>query len=137
MKILSSIEIIKSNPERYYLTAKPTGPELVSLLVKDALFAGEIDISIKNYEGWFVISSQSDWLIRNHKGLSDWKGIFNSLIPFPEKGELQHRSEIFLMAFAESIFVFSLCKEEVIKGAKPQNIEEHITGGGFSIFFKM
>ena len=137
MKVLSSIDIIKSNPEKYYLPPNPSGQELASLLVRDALVLGETDVTVTQREKWFVVSSHTDWLVRNFKNINNWGEIFNSLIPFPELGEHQHRSEIFINAFAEHIIISSGNKCVSLKGGTPTQPDKFIIKKEFSVCFKM
>lgn len=136
------IEIVRNNPERYLGSENISGATLSSLIEQDAnlLDCGEVSTFV--IDGWYIVSADGDWIKKNSQGIDSWLEVFKKLMPLPESGVNAIRHEIFLMAFAESVFISEKGSVVLLKGDFPSDsvlecIEREGLEERFSVGFYM
>ncbi|MDP5209742.1 hypothetical protein [Microbulbifer sp. 2205BS26-8] len=100
---------------------KISGNILLSLIEQDANLLGCGEVGAHIIDGWYIVSSSSDWIKKNSQNIDSWLEVFKKLIPMSEAGVNAIRHEIFLMAFAESVFILEKGNVVLLKGDFPSD----------------
>jgi len=88
----------------YVPGGKPRGEYLASQLVMEALFLGAHDVCVQHVNGWWLVSSSSDWLVESSG--EQLSILFSEIVPLPEAGDNSMRAEVLLTAFAQDVVTF-------------------------------
>lgn len=97
---------------RKFLGDGPVGKTIASSLIGSLVFLNATPAYVETEEGWWIISSDVDWLA----DLS--LDPFNRIIPMPEAGSNQHRSEIIASSFACALVSICSTKRNWIIGSE-------------------
>jgi hypothetical protein len=78
-----------------------SGQQLVGQLVRDLTVTGSLPLGVDYVEGWWVVSSEKDWLLIPSGSIT--LRSFEHIVHFPEAGREASHSEILLSAFANAV----------------------------------
>jgi hypothetical protein len=111
----SSAEFVRANPQPFI--GPGVQPDLRSLaagLAEDALMLGISSVTIEQFQEWFVVAAEHDWLTRN----TDLSLVecFHRIQRFPEHRENSNRTPVVVTAFAANVLVLGSEGPTVIQG---------------------
>lgn len=132
-------QLIKNNPEKYVTNPGAPALDIASHLMTDALSLSAKKVMVQQFNNWFLISAEIDWVRVNLDNIKDISVVFSRLIAIPEKGVNSFRGEVLAYAFSTSCFVYEDEKTYVIKGDVPpiEVVELHPQDLTFSVGFSI
>jgi hypothetical protein len=78
-----------------------SGQQLAGQLVRDLILTGSVPFGVDYIDGWWVVSSEKDWLLLPSGSIT--LRSFKHIVHFPEAGREACHSEILLSAFADAV----------------------------------
>lgn len=120
---------------------KMCGWQLATQLVRDLLLAGSMPFRVDCVDGWWLVSSDKDWLFT--QGGAATLQSFKQIVHFPEAGREACHSEILLSAFADAVvtqggggeLIWIIGDQE--RWILPKQILGHLARSGRSVVFKL
>ena len=121
---LDAVAALQAHPRWYFRSGAFSVPEMLALLVSEATDYGSRDLSIVTLDGWWVVSSQHDWLEGDVSP-------FLALVPDSRSGRNAARIEVILTAFCLSVWTsFRGSSYDVTaSGAPPASVHEILADG--------
>lgn len=113
-----------SNPERIFRRGTPNYIELITGIITNALILKTRSIQIKSFDDWWIVSSDSDWLLTDNP--SSPESLFERLHAFPEGGSNSCRIEFILKVFANDIVIADNNSMQIIKGEAPEGLTKKL-----------
>ena len=121
IKVINAEEHVIQRQEMYFGSRGANPESICSAIAEGALILGAKEINIKEYKGWWLVSSDVDWLNLPSKIKSDEKLLFEKLYGFPEAGVNWHRSEIMAKIFSECCFTVLNNELSLVSGELPES----------------
>jgi hypothetical protein len=110
----SPLEFVRSRPELYTGVDRPDADLLVSFLIRGILPLTSELISVRRFEGWYLIACAEDWI-----ALCDIKPdqcVFTQIVLFPEVSPSGYHPEVLLAAFGTDVLTATPEESRVITG---------------------
>ncbi|HEY0922998.1 hypothetical protein [Rheinheimera pacifica] len=139
IKLPSACQLIKKNPGQYVTNPESPALDIASHLMTDALSLSAKKVVVQQFNDWFLVSAEKDWVRDNLDNIKDLSVVFSRLIAIPEKGINSFRGEVLAYAFSTSCFVYENRTTCVIKGDAPPRavIDLQPPGLPFSVGFSI
>lgn len=141
IKVIKAEEHVIKNQKMYFGSRGANPEEICSAIAEGALILGATETNIKNHKGWWLVSSEVDWLKLPSIIEIDEKSIFERFYGFPEAGVNWHRSEIMAKIFSECCFTVAYNDISLVSGEMPESntlkvLKEYSSKWARTIVFK-
>jgi hypothetical protein len=105
---------------------KPWGKKFAASLIEELVYLTAIPACVENVDGWWIISSEEDWLATVEGNIS--LKAFSQFMPDPAKRVNSSRSEVIIAALADAVVTCGREGTTWINGDKDQwTLPEKIT----------
>jgi hypothetical protein len=101
---------------QFFSTGRTDAIVLLSYIMADVIELGRGECRILGKDGWWLVSSDVDWLRHPSLSISE---LFANVVPAPAHGLHSLRAEVLVNAFATDVFIWNLDSKTIIKGESP------------------
>ena len=114
--IINWREHVAKNQEMYFGSRGANPESIASGIAEGALILGCKNVTVNNESGWWLISSDKDWLkIPNQLNVNE-SNAFESIIGFPDAGQNRFRSEALASLFSSVLITFDGLNYNLLNG---------------------
>ena len=132
MLITDGISLIRKRPQMYG-GERPWGPSFAANLSDNVIYLGALPVHVYANDGWWIISSERDWLLTAQGSIS--YEAFSKFLPDPAKRANSLRTEVVIAALADAVVT---CGRDGIKWitgdplqrALPDELTDRMSGIG-------
>ncbi|MCC9603768.1 hypothetical protein LOC67_24725 [Stieleria sp. JC731] len=116
LHVIDALDHIRSHPEMYTQNGFPNPAIIAHEIAGDAIVLGATDVRVFQFDGWWIVSANLDWLTAPCRCSASPRETFDRVLGFPKLSVNSMRHEVLATAYAEYVVSLSKFDRFVVSG---------------------